>query len=416
MTTVELKEGILLALDSLRSNKFRSALTILGVLIGVWSVIAMTSLVNGLDGAVQNSIDKIGSNVLFVDRFSPEFDYDDLNEDERNRKWITTMEADAIIENCPAVAAVSPENHHWGQGRDGNSIKYKGHKANRPALVGVRPAYQKVHNLSVRAGRFISDIDNEFKTMVCVIGSDVKEVLFPNEDPIGKQIRVNNYRFTVIGVREKLDVMLGNDGENNKVAIPLSTYEKMLPWDEALTLMVSANSMEELEEAEEQIIATLRKVRKVPYDKDNDFAVFGQENLREMVGNITKYIYVAMIIISSVGLMVGGVGVMNIMLVSVTERTREIGVRKAIGAKRNNILWQFLIEAMTLSGSGGLLGIAAGVGTALLIGALSPLPFGVSPLFIILGFSVAVTVGLAAGIYPAFRAASVDPIESLRYE
>ena len=416
MTSVELKEGVLLALDSLKSNKFRSALTILGVLIGVWSVIAMTSLVNGLDGAVQDSIDKIGSNVLFVDRFPPNTDYDDLTEDEQNRKWITTMEADAIVENCPAVSAVSPENHHWGQGRGGNSVKYKGRKANRPALVGVRPTYQKVNNLSVSAGRFISDIDNKIKAMVCVIGSDVKEALFPNEDPIDKQIRVNNYRFTVIGVREKLEAMLGDNSENNKIAIPLQTYAKILPWDKALSLKVSANSLEEIELAEEQIIAALRIVRNVPYDKDNDFAVFGQENLREMVGNITKYIYLAMIIISSVGLMVGGVGVMNIMLVSVTERTREIGVRKAIGAKRNNILWQFLIEAMTLSGSGGILGIVFGVGTALLIGALSPLPFGVSPIFIFLGFMVAVTVGLAAGIYPAFRAASVDPIESLRYE
>ncbi|MCP4703564.1 MAG: ABC transporter permease [candidate division Zixibacteria bacterium] len=416
MTTVELKEGVLLALDSLKSNKFRSALTILGVLIGVWSVIAMTSLVNGLDSAVQDSIDKIGSNVLFVDRFPPETDYDDLSEEDQNRKWITTMEADAILENCPAVSDVSPENHHWGSGRDGNSVKYKGRKANRPALVGVRPSYQKVHNLSVSAGRFISFTDNEIKGMVCVIGSDVNEALFPNEDPIGKQIRVNNYRFTVVGVREKLEAMLGDDSDNNKVAIPLKTYEKILPSDKALTLMVSANSLEELDEAQEQIISALRKVRKVPYDKDNDFAVFGQESIREMVGNITKYIYIAMIIISSVGLMVGGVGVMNIMLVSVTERTREIGVRKAIGAKRNNILWQFLIEAMTLSGSGGILGIIFGVGTALLIGAVSPLPFGVSPVFIFLGFAVAVTVGLTAGIYPAYKAASVDPIESLRYE
>ncbi len=327
MTSVEFREGILLALDSLKSNKFRSGLTILGVLIGVWSVIAMTSLVNGLDAAVQESIDKIGSNVLFVDRFPPETNYDDLSEEEQNRKWITTMEADAILENCPAVSEVSPENHHWGSGMEGNSVKYKGRKANRPALVGVRPAYQKVHNLSVSEGRFISDADYEFKAMVCVIGSDVREALFPEEDPIDKQIRVNNYRFTVIGVREKLEVMLGDNSENNKIAIPLSTYEKLLPWDEALTLMVSARSAEEIGEAEQQIISTLRRARQVPYDKENDFAVFGQENIREMVGNITQYIYLAMIVISSVGLMVGGVGVMNIMLVSVTERTREIGVR-----------------------------------------------------------------------------------------
>jgi len=414
MTIVEMKDGMLLALDALWSNKFRSSMTILGVLIGVWSVIAMTSLIQGLDNAVQGSIDELGSNVLFIDRFPPETDYDDLTEEERNRKYMTADEADAIRENCPAVTAVSPENHYWGQS-GGNVIKYKGNKANRPAIVGVVPDYQKVHNVSVSSGRFISHLDNDFRAMVCVLGTDVKDALFPDDEAVGKQIRVNNYRFTVIGVREKQESMF-DDGENNKVAIPLETFMKMHPWDEALTLVVSAKSMAMIEEAKEQITVTLRKLRKVPYGKENDFAIFGQENLREMVGNITQYIYIAMIVISSVGLMVGGVGVMNIMLVSVTERTREIGVRKAIGARRRNILWQFLIEAMTLSGTGGVLGIGAGIATALLIGVATPLPFGISPIFITLGFLVAVTVGLVAGVYPAYRAARVDPIESLRYE
>lgn len=413
MSIVELREGVLMALGALWGNKLRSSLTILGVLIGVWSVIAMTSLIQGLDNAVQGSIDELGSNILFVDRFPPETDYDDLTEEERNRKFMTVVEADAIRENCPAVAAVSPENHYWASG--GNIVKYKGKKANRPAIVGVVSDYQKVHNLSVSAGRFISSLDNHIRAMVCVIGTTVRDALFPDEDPIGKQIRANNSRFTVIGMREEQENLF-NDSENNKVAIPLETYMKLYPQDEALTLVVSAVSMARIEEAKEQIIIALRKVRRVSYDKENDFAVFGQENIREMVGNITQYIYIAMIVISSVGLMVGGVGVMNIMLVSVTERTREIGVRKAIGARRNNILWQFLIEAMTLSGTGGVLGIGAGLLTALLIGVISPLPFGISPLYVTLGFVVAVTVGLIAGVYPAYRAARVDPIESLHYE
>jgi putative ABC transport system permease protein len=408
-----MKEGILLALGSIWSNKFRSSLTILGVLIGVWSVIAMTSLIEGLDHAVQSSIDELGSNVIFVDRFPPGTNYEDLTEEERNRKYMTIEEADAIRENCPAVAAVSPENHYWAPG--GNVVKYQGKQANQPAIVGVVPDYQKVNNASVSSGRFITNLDNEFRAKVCVIGTTIKDALFPDEDPIGRQIRVNNYRFTVVGVREKQESTFGDD-DNNKVAIPLQTFMKMYPQDEALTLVVSAKSAAQIDEAKEQIIVALRKARHVPYDKENDFAVFGQENLREMVGNITKYIYIAMIVISSVGLMVGGVGVMNIMLVSVTERTREIGVRKAIGARRNNILWQFLIEAMTLSGTGGLLGILTGVGTSLLIGLVTPLPFGISPLFLTLGFVVAVSVGLVAGMYPAYRAALLDPIESLHYE
>ncbi len=411
---VEMREGVLMALNALWSNKFRSSLTILGVLIGVWSVIAMTSLVKGLDNAVQGSIDELGSNVIFVDRFAPGVNDEELGEEERNRKFMTIAEADAIRDNCPAVAAVSPENHYWGES-GGNIVKYKGRKANRPALVGVLPEYIQVRVTPIETGRFISKLDDDTRAMVCILGSDVKESLFPEEDALGKQIRVNNDRFMVIGSFKKKEAMFANE-ENNKVFIPLNTYMKIHPEDDALTLAVSAQSIGQIEEAKEQITVALRRLRKVPYNKDNDFAIFGQENIKEMVGNITKYIYIAMIVISSVGLMVGGVGVMNIMLVSVTERTREIGVRKAIGARRNNILWQFLIEAMTLSGTGGMLGILVGVLTSLLIGALSPLPFGISFLYVTLGFVVAVSVGLLAGMYPAYRAARVDPIESLRYE
>jgi len=414
MTLIELREGVLMALGALWANKFRSSMTILGVLIGVWSVIAMTSLITGLDSAVQGSIDSIGSNILFVDRYPPEVHFDDLSDEEKNRKFMTIDEANAIRENCPAVVAVSPENHYWARG--GNVVKYKGHKADRPAIVGVVPDYLKVHNVEVSEGRFISSIDNNTRAKVAVLGSKVRDALFPREDPLGKEIRVNNVRFTVIGIREKKGSLFDDDSEDEKVAIPLETFMKLYPGDEALTLVVSAASPEKIDEAKEQIIVALRKARNVPYDAENDFAVFGQENILDMIRSVTQYIYIAMIVISSVGLMVGGVGVMNIMLVSVTERTREIGVRKAIGAKRTNILWQFLIEAMTLSGTGGMLGIGTGLLTALLIGLATPLPFGVSPLYVSLGFIVAVSVGLIAGLYPAYRAATVDPIESLRYE
>jgi putative ABC transport system permease protein len=414
MTTVELREGILLAFDSLKSNKFRSGLTILGVLIGVWSVIAMTSLVSGLDRAVQTSISDLGSNILYVTRFQPDANYEELSEEERNRKEITRAEAIAIANNCPSVSAVSPENYyHRIEG--GNVIKYMNRRANRPVIVGVWADYQKVHNTPMRLGHFITKLDDDTRAQVCVLGTDVQEALFAGEDPIGKQIRVNNYRFAIIGVMDKQESMF-EDNANNKIIIPLSTKMKMVPWDKELLLAVSAKSADLLDKSREEIISALRQIRQVPYNKNNDFFVFGQENIREMVSNITQYIYIAMIVISSVGLMVGGVGVLNIMLVSVTERTREIGVRKAIGARRNNILWQFLIEAMTLSGSGGVLGIFFGILSALLIDMLTPLPFAISSLFIFLGFTVALSVGLIAGLYPAYRAARVDPIESLRYE
>jgi len=413
MTTVELKDGILLALGSLAGNKFRSGLTILGVLIGVWSVIAMTSLIKGLDNSVQESISDLGSNILFVSKYRPDTNFDDLPEDQRHRKSITQMEAEAIRTACPAVVAVSPEDYYFAAG--GNSVKYKNRRANRPLVVGVTPDFIRVRKRALSTGRFFTVADNQIRSRVCVVGDDIVQSLFPDDDPLGKQIRVNNYRFTIIGVFEKKESMF-DDSDNNKLVLPLATFMKMYPWEKELSLVVSARSAADIDDAREQIISTLRLLRKVPYNRGNDFEVFGQENIREQIGNITGYIYIAMIVISSIGLMVGGVGVMNIMLVSVTERTREIGVRKAIGARRTNIIWQFLIEAMTLSGTGGVLGIGFGIFSAVIIDLVTPLPFGISTFYVSLGFIVAVSVGLIAGIYPAYRAAAVDPIESLRYE
>jgi putative ABC transport system permease protein len=413
MTGAELKDGLLLAVDALRSNKFRTFLTILGVLIGVWSVIAMSSLIKGLDNAVQDSISDLGSNILFVTKYPPNTDFEDLSDEERNCRPITIDEAYAILAGCPSVMAVTPEDFYFAPG--GNAVKYKNRKANQPRLVGVWPEYEQVRNVTLSEGRFLNRLDDQMRAMVCIIGHDVKKALFDEEDAVGQSIRINNAKFTVIGVVDDKKSMF-DDNRNNLVIIPFETFMKLHPWEKELLLTVSIRGTELIDKAREEMTAALRRERKVPYNAENDFAIFGQENIREMIGNITKYIYIAMIVISSVGLMVGGVGVMNIMLVSVTERTREIGVRKAIGARKINILWQFLIEAMTLSGLGGVAGVAAGLGTALLIGVLTPLPFGVSPLFLSLGLVVAISVGLIAGMYPAYQAARVDPIESLRYE
>ncbi len=413
ISMVEIRDGILLALDSLRSNKFRAGLTILGVLIGTAAVIGMASIIAGLDKMVMNEIETLGSNVLYVTRFAPDVNYDQLTDEERNRKYIDYEAAQAIMEGCPTVTAVSPQNHYRAQG--GNVVKYKGNQANRPDLFGTLPDFIKVNNRAVARGRFINDFDMERRAMVCVIGSDVAKALFPYEDPLNKDIRANSRKLRVIGVMEEKPPFLG-ESDNNFVIIPYSTFEKMYPWEKALFLMVSTESPRLIPQAMDEITTVLRRERGVPYDKPNDFAIWTQENLKDMVNNITQYIYIAMIVISSVGLMVGGVGVMNIMLVSVTERTREIGVRKAIGARRMNIMIQFLTEAMTLSGSGGVLGIFAGLLLAFLAKLIYSMPFTVSILWMIIGFSVSVMVGLTAGLYPAYKAAKVDPIISLRYE
>jgi putative ABC transport system permease protein len=414
LTWIEVKDGILLALSAIKNNKLRAGLTILGVMVGVSSVIGMASIVDGLDGAMDQEIDSMGSNTIIVEKYPFNVDYDDLSDEERNRPDIRVGEAIAIRENCRHVDAVAAQNH-WAD-RGGNDVKYKNRKSNGTYIMGTWPDFLKVTNSSVASGRFISDLDVQFRRMICVLGWDLAQTLFMEEDPVGAEIRVNGNRFQVVGVLAKQESNFGDSRDNNKVLIPLSTHEKLHPWDEALTLWVRADRYENIDLAMEEIISALRKYRRVPFNKANNFALNTQDNLKDFTGNITKYIYIATIVITSVGLMVGGLGVMNIMLVSVTERTREIGVRKAIGAKRSNIILQFLTEAMTLSGTGGIIGIICGVLLGLVINGLLSFPLSVSVLWIVVGFVVSVSVGLVSGVYPAVKAAWLDPIEALRYE
>lgn len=410
---VQLKEGIIIALGSIRSNKLRSFLTILGVLIGVASVIGMVSLIEGLNSAVKGEVEGLGSNLIFVSRYEPNTDYDELDDEERHRKPITKSEAEAILANAPSISAVSPQDYIRLRG--GNVVKYMDKKAQNPRLFGTWPSYQDVNQHFTDNGRFFTESENTHKARVAVIGSDLANGLFGPIDPVGKELIVNNVKFQVVGVLEKRKGGLG-DNNDNFVAIPLGTFEKMYPWEKELFLAASAKSPELIDQAQEEIISTLRLHRGVPYDKPNDFAVFTQEQLLELFKNITSTVFAVMIVISSIGLLVGGVGVLNIMLVSVTERTREIGIRKALGARRLNILFQFLVEAVTLSCTGGFIGIGLGVLISAAATSALGVPFSVPFFGIIAGFCVAVSVGLVSGVYPAYKAARVDPIISLRYE
>ncbi len=414
MSFVEMRDSIGMAFGSLRANKFRSSLTILGVMIGVASVIAMASIINGLNGQMNNEIDEMGSNVIWITKFAPDVDHEDIDEEDRNRPPITVGEAEAILKNCPTVEGVSPQNYYFKPG--GNDVKYKNRKYSRPRLMGTWPDFLKVNNRNVTQGRFLTETDQQFRTNVVVLGADIADVLFESDSPIGKEIRVNNNVFEVVGILEKVKSSFGNDEVNETVIMPLSTFEKIHPWEEELFLVARAKSLAQMEQAQEEIINTLRVYRKVPFDQDNNFSLSTQQQFKDFISNITKYIYLAMIIITSVGLMVGGIGVMNIMLVSVTERTREIGVRKAIGAKRANIILQFLTEAMTLSATGGMIGIIFGVSVGLIANAAFNFPLSVSVFWIVLGFVVAVSVGLVSGMYPAIKASRLDPIDALRYE
>jgi len=405
-----------MAWASLKANKMRSFLTILGVLIGVTAVIGMVSIIQGLNNSMAQQIESLGSNVIYVTKEKIGIRMGRIPEEERNRKPITFEDAMAVREYCPSISEVSPQN--WGPGP--KIIKFGKEEVTSFELTGVMPEYEVVNNNFIAEGRFFTDSDVKYKADVIVLGPDVKEKLFPFQDPIGKEILMGgaNFspkKFTVVGVMEKRPNLLGGS-MNNFVLLPYWTYKELYPEEKELLLVARPKSPELMSKAIDEITELMRRRRAVPPDKPNDFAVSTQDDLMNIYNQITSAIYLVMVVISSIGLLVGGVGVMNIMLVSVTERTREIGIRKAIGAKKRDIVWQFLIEAMTLSGTGGVLGIVVGVVLSQLIALTTPLPASVSVPWVIIGFSVAVSVGLIFGIYPAYRAAKVDPIISLRYE
>ena len=402
-----------MALGTLKAHKMRSFLTILGVLIGVTSIIGMVSLIEGLNNSMAQQIESLGSSVIYVSKYKPGIQTGRRSASERNRPWITFEDAIAVQKHCPAIEAVAPQNYFTRSG--GNVAKYKNNTATNFSFFGTLPGYEVVNSAYVETGRFLTNTDIKYRAFVAVIGPEVNETLFPGIDPIGKEILVNDDKFTVIGVMEKRQTVMGSN-ENNFILISYGAFEKVHPEEKALWLACKAKSPDLMQEAQDQITDLMRRRHGLKYKDENDFAVFTQESLMEIWEQLTQAIWLVMIIISSIGLMVGGVGVMNIMLVSVTERTKEIGIRKAVGAKRSSILWQFLIEAMVLSAFGGTLGILIGIGLSQMIAAVSPLPAVVSIPWVVIGFCFSVGVALVFGIYPAARASRLDPIECLHYE
>ena len=387
MNIFETKEGILLAFDSIRGNKFRSFMTILGVMIGVSSVIAMVALIQGLNHAVSQDIESMGSNVIFIVKYPPNMNWEEMTEKERNRKPITLDEANVIRDQCPSINGVSPQNYYFRPG--GNLVKYKNASSQRTSIFGTSVDYETVNNHFVEEGRFFLPSEDLHRVMVCVIGKDLATTLFPTGSAVGQSILVNNVRMKVVGVMEKRKTTLGNSNDNN-VILPYGTFHRLYPWEKELFLAVKARSSDLMEKGQDEIRQSLRRFRGVKYSDDDNFAIFTQASILDWYDEITKGVWIAMLTISSVGLMVGGIGVLNIMLVSVTERTREIGVRKAIGARRANVFFQFLVEAMTLSGTGGVIGIVFGLLAAFLISAVSPLPMVVPFWGILVSFALSV--------------------------
>lgn len=409
----EIREVFLLSFETIRSNKLRSFLTILGVVIGVMTVIGMASVIEGLNRSFASQISTMGSSTIFVSRL-PGIQFGHLTAEQRQRKELKYEDALAMKNECSAVEAVSPMAFP-GFTSAQNPVKYGNVKANGVQIRGVVPDTLFVFGVTLDQGRFISDSDVEHRSNVAVLGSEVTETLFPSLDPIGKTIFWDGRDYLIIGTLQKIGNFLGQS-RDNRVFVPFSTVRKYYPQQKDIFIGVAPKSPELMQSAIDQIIELMRRRRHVRPDQENNFEVSTQDNLSDLYNKVTGGAYMVMLVISSIGLVVGGIGVMNIMLVSVTERTREIGVRKAIGARRKDILWQFLLEAMVLTGVGGVLGIALGAGISWLVNKFSPLPSAVSAVWITIAFTVSVSVGLFFGLYPANKAAKLDPIESLRYE
>ena len=406
---VDVREGVAIAFDAIRTNELRSFLTVLGVIIGITSIMAIVSLIEGLNRSMKAQIASIGSDVLYIRPFRPGAFVGGFPDSLRRRKWFTIEDAEAIRRTCPAVKAVAPLNFVEAR------LRYRDSESRFTQVIGTTPDFLVTNTWAMAVGRFFTETEVEHRSTVCVLGKDQIETLFPHLNPIGKTVYIGGYPYTVVGQVEERGKFIGMSLDDI-VIVPYTTLEKTLGPNLRMVLNAKPETPERIDAAIDQMTDTLRRQRKVGYRQGDNFAIFTDQSLVDIYKQITGAFYLVMMVISSIGLLVGGIGVMNIMLVSVTERTREIGVRKALGARRCDTLWQFLVEAMTLTGTGGVLGILAGLGAGFLIHLLAKFSFAVPFWGMALGFLSSTVIGLFFGIYPAVKAAQLDPVDSLRWE
>jgi len=411
-------ENFKMAIATLRSNKLRSFLTIIGVVVGVITVMLISSIISGIDMAVKKEVEQFGTRSIFLYKMDIGIRHSAPTREERMRKPLTIADAEAV-RNLPTIEVSVPfldiSNNFFGQkilvtGKNGKT-------SSAVQLNGTLPDVEKSTTETLLEGRWFTESENESKADVCLIGAAVVENYFPFGSPVGQTLEIGGREFRVIGTLEKKEQLFGGGGGNNDqsntIYMPIGAALRLKPYaDDLFILAVAREGF--LAEAKDQVQDLLRIRRDVKYGEPNNFAMETAASLVEQFQSITAGVALAMVVISSVGLMIGGIGVMNIMLVSVTERTREIGIRKAIGAKQSDILLQFLIEAATLTGFGGLVGLLIGWALTFLIALVFP---SYVPLWApVAGFFASVGIGIIFGLFPAWKAARLDPIESLRYE
>ena len=418
MQLIHAKEAVKLALDTVRKNKLRSGLTILGITIGISTVILISSAINGLNTNISSFVSALGTNDLWIFQFEP-FGKRPTTE-ELNRKKMTYEDAVAM-RALPHVVAVDPEltQQNFQTGLGSVSLKAGTHKIQNTILNGDTSEVNQTANVELQEGRLWTDAEDQRIAKVVVLGHDAAEDLFPNQDPIGQDVDCEGSIFTVIGVLAPQPQPFGSgrNTQDNSAYFPLQTFRKLHPEVLDFWIVARYDDPANRDLVTEEVRELLRVRRKLRNDQDDNFAIFSPDSLTRLWNSLTGGLFLFMVAVSSVGLMVGGVGVMNIMLVSVTERTREIGVRKAIGATRSDILLQFTVEAVTLCMVGGLLGILFGaLFTVILHFAVSFLHAALSAMWVTIAFFVSCVIGLVFGIYPAWKASNLDPIEALRYE
>lgn len=408
-----------MALSSITANKFRSFLTVLGIVVGIITAIVVAALLLGLRGNIVEMIEDYGTNNIYAFHLTTGFG--PPNREERTRKPLTVEDAEAIMQQSISIediAVVAPSIGSFGDGFDDNLI-YQGKNYRWALTDGVTPNYPSITNLTLREGRFITQNDNQQRRHVIVIGVNAADALFPGKegDIVGKMVRMNSQTWEIIGVIEKRKSgFFGENEEDRKVFMPLRTARKVAPQRDYLLHIIKAKQ-DKIQDALEDGEAVLRQRRNVKFGKPNNFDIKTADAFIEQFDSVMGAIGIAAIAISCLGLLVGGIGVMNIMLVSVTERTKEIGIRKAIGATKSAIIFQFLFEAMTLTFFGGVLGVVLAIAISQLIMFLVPdLPAVISLGYIAMALIVSVLVGLVFGVLPARKAAQLDPIECLRYE
>jgi putative ABC transport system permease protein len=420
VTGTELRENFLVAWDTLRANQTRSVLTILGIVIGVTSVISVAAIIEGLNKFISDKVESFGPNTYFMARIPLGDPRAFFNQPEKIRlrrhfQWDYADKMKAQTRYLRTVTIFGTRASFFG---DANDLRYGNERVERVIVRGTEPEYTDAIPLfSVEQGRFVSRFDVDHARQVVVLGAAIAESLFPSIDPIGKTVRLNSLPYEVIGVFAHDAGLFGGPGVDNFAIIPASDFRKKNPQAKELILAFVGDKTAPPGAARDEAIEVMRKIRRVAPNAEDDFEIIASDFLSTLWNQLTGALVILTGVISSVGLLVGGVGVMNIMLISVTERTAEIGIRKAIGARKSDIRAQFLIEAAVLTLIGGTIGILAGAFIAFAIRTLVPsIPATLSPLWVALGVAMSLAVGVFFGYYPANRAANLDPIVCLRYE